>query len=106
MYYTDWGEKGQVSRCELDGSNPTIIQEGLDNPNGIALHGDSLIVVDSHAKTKENHRLLNTLQPQNGSLYFSDTSGKKWNLTSAVLGVKESIRFIEKMPHLCWDLFK
>jgi sugar lactone lactonase YvrE len=72
LYYTDWGSKASIVRSNLDGTNPTVIKTGLFNPNGLALAGDSLYVVDSNYKT----RVANFGPPRSfGSLYKMDNNG-------------------------------
>ena len=42
LYYTDWGSDGSVRRSALDGSDSVVLRQGLDNPNGVAVQGDTV----------------------------------------------------------------
>jgi len=51
LYITDWGSKPKVIRTDLDGQSPFELPIQVENPNGIALNGFDLYVVDSHLKS-------------------------------------------------------
>ena len=51
LYYSDWGEVAKVVKVELDGSNAVVMNHnGMHNPNGLALSGGQLYILDSHAR--------------------------------------------------------
>ena len=87
LYYSDWGEKAKVMRCDLDGSNPSLVRGDLENPNGITLNRGKVHVVDSRAKSKESGN------PVKGKLYSIDTSGiRRQEFDTLDLGVSQSQR--------------
>ena len=55
----------------LDGEEPTILQTGLDNPNGIFTSNDDLniFIVDSHFKTRKKENIFYPGIDRNGSIY-------------------------------------
>ena len=75
LYYTDWGKSASVVRTRLDGSDPTVIKSGLDNPNGIAVTASKIYVTDSHYKTRIPP---NARTGKDGSLYSMNLNGSGW----------------------------
>jgi len=62
-------------RTRLDGSMPTVLKSGLDNPNGIAVTAGKIYVTDSRYKT----RIPPNARPgKDGSLYSMHLNGSGW----------------------------
>ena len=62
-------------RTQLDGTSPTVIKMGLNNPNGIAIIGNKIYVTDSNYKTRVP---ANARTGVDGSIYsmnLNDGSG-------------------------------
>jgi len=83
LYYTDLADDAKLVRCNLDGSERTVILRGLQNPNGLAVVDaeDLLYVVDSQLKHRSprsasHGSALITLTINN------DDSGANWTTTS------------------------
>ena len=51
LYVSDWGDEPKVVRMDLDGQSAFILPINVQNPNGLALNGHNLYVVDSHLKS-------------------------------------------------------
>ena len=75
LYYTDWGETASVVRTRLDGTSPTVVMIGLNNPNGIAIIGSKIYVTESNYKTRVPP---NARRAVDGSLYSMDLTGGAW----------------------------
>jgi len=75
LYYTDWGETASVVRTRLDGTSPTVVMIGLNNPNGIAIIGSKIYVTESNYKTRVPP---NARRAVDGSLYSMDLNGGDW----------------------------
>jgi len=88
LYYTDWGEKGEVVRLGLDGSQPHILGSDFENPNSILTDGDTVYVIDSHLKSRD--RGLDV----DGAIYQMNRTGTSWaNLSGTDLKVHKTINF-------------
>ena len=87
LYYTDWGKTASVVKTRLDGSSPTVIKTGLNNPNGIAIIGSTIYVTDSNYKTRSPP---NTRTAVDGSLFSMTLDGASWTdvLSSATTKLK------------------
>jgi len=74
-------------RTRLDGSSPTVIKSGLNNPNGIAIIGSKIYVTDSNYKTRipPNARTV-----KDGSLYSMTLTGGSW--TDVLSGVTTKLK--------------
>jgi len=87
LYYTDWGKTASVVRTRLDGSSPTVIKSGLNNPNGIAIIGSKIYVTDSNYKTRIPP---NARTAKDGSLYSMTSNGGGW--TDVLSGVTTKLK--------------
>jgi len=92
LYYTDWGKTASVVRTRLDGSSPTVIKSGLNNPNGIAIIGSRIYVTDSNYKTRIPP---NARTAKDGSLYSMTLTGGSW--TDVLSGVTTKLK-VERLP--------
>jgi len=54
LYYTDWGDEARVVRCQMDGSSCTVLLQGLQNPNSVAVDDSLLYIVDSRLKHRSS----------------------------------------------------
>uniref|UniRef100_X2AU42 HYR domain-containing protein n=1 Tax=Capitella teleta TaxID=283909 RepID=X2AU42_CAPTE len=72
LVYTDWGSQASVSSAEKNGSQSTVLQSGLDNPNGVYVIGSDIFLVDSHDKARRADTPADT---DLGSLYLFNANG-------------------------------
>ncbi|KAI0213066.1 hypothetical protein LSAT2_001943 [Lamellibrachia satsuma] len=80
LYYTSWGPQASVVRTNLDGTEPSVVLQNMDNPNGLAVGPDGkLYVVDSHDKTNRGTR-----EKKDAALYESKTDGQEIEEVSGV----------------------
>lgn len=75
LYYTSWGSQASVVRTNLDGTEPLVVLQNMDNPNGLAVGpGGKLYVIDSHDKTNRGNENYPRAKKE-GTLYKSDKDG-------------------------------
>ena len=61
-------------RVNLDGTEPLVVLQNMDNPNGVAIGpGDKLYVVDSHDKTQRANDNYPRAK-QEGALYVKNAT--------------------------------
>lgn len=88
LYHTDWGSDASVWRTELDGTEPELVQSGLDNPNGVVISNGVIYVIDSHAKTHDVNNPNYPRPAKNATVYAKKLSGGDWQEVAGVkLGV-------------------
>jgi len=92
LYYTDWGQKASVVRTRLDGSSPTVLKTGLNNPNGIAVVGSKIYVTDSNYRTRTGDRTV-----IDGSLYSMNLDGTGW--TDVLAAATTKLKVSKIMAH-------
>ncbi|KAI0212701.1 hypothetical protein LSAT2_002356 [Lamellibrachia satsuma] len=81
LYYTSWGPQAFVVRTNLNGTEPSVLLQNMDNPNGLAVGpaDGKLYVVDSHDKTNRGTR-----EKKDAALYESKTDGQEIKEVSGV----------------------
>jgi len=101
LYYTDWGKTASVVRTRLDGSSPTVIKTGLNNPGSVAVVGSTVYVTESHYRTRIPPNARTSI---NGSLYSMNSDGSGWTdvLAAATTKLKVSRIRITVCSGLKW----
>ena len=87
-------------RTRLDGSDPTILLTGIENPNGVAIADGYTFVIDSRYKTREANGKVDPV------MYRSTPGNNEWSSWSLKPMMTVTIVVLFNVAYLYNNLIK